>query len=60
MTFSVLNVICIIIICGIIFIPLGFYIRDTFYRMKIFFRIAPKLRSNLENRGSFKKFLENE
>lgn len=51
------DIILIIIFCAVMFVPLGFYIRDNFYRMKLFFRIAPNLRSNLKSKGTFRDYL---
>ncbi len=51
------EILLIIIVCAVLFVPLGFYIRDNFYRMKLFFRIAPNYRSNLRSKGNFKDYL---
>ncbi len=51
------KVLLIIVFCAVMFVPLGFYIRDNFYRMKLFFRIAPNLRSNLKSKGTFRDYL---
>lgn len=51
------EVLLIIVFCAVMFVPLGFYIRDNFYRMKLFFRIVPNLRSNLKSKGTFRDYL---
>ena len=41
------EVLLIIVFCAVMFVPLGFYIRDNFYRMKLFFRIYEQKSLNM-------------
>ncbi len=49
-----------IAVCAIIFIPLGYFIRHNLKNMRIYFLLAPKVRSNLKDRGSFSDFLNSD
>ena len=51
------DILLIVVVCAVLFVPLGFYVRDNFYRLKLFFRIAPNLRSNLKSKGNFRDYL---
>ena len=55
---TVTQIIELIVVCGAIFIPIGFVVRDNFYRFKIFYRIAPDIRSNLRREGLFKDYID--
>lgn len=54
------DVIQLIAICAVIFIPTGYFIRHNLKKMKIYFLLAPKYRSNLKDKGSFLDFLNSD
>ena len=54
------DVIELVTLCGILFIPLGFFFRKFFDKYRIFFRISKKFRSKLKDKGSFSEFIKKE
>ncbi len=50
----------IIIFCALVFIPLGFLVREYCNKFKLYYKILPNVRSNLHSKGSFKDFLNSE
>lgn len=58
-TLPLTDIIELVAVCGILFIPLGFFLRNTFDKYRIIFRLSTKFRSKLKDRGSFKEFIKN-
>ncbi|MGN0901885.1 MAG: hypothetical protein ACI4M9_01245 [Succinivibrio sp.] len=57
---GIADVVELVILCAVLFIPAGFLLKANLYRLKFFFKIAARFKTNLRDMGSFREFLESD
>lgn len=57
-TLPLTDIIELVALSGSIYIPLGFFLRKTFDKYRLIFRISTKFRSKLKDKGTFKDFIK--
>ena len=57
-TLPLTDIVELVALCGVLFIPVGFFLRKTFDKYRIIFRISTKFHSKLKDKGTFKDFIK--
>ncbi len=57
-TLPLTDIVELVALCGVLFIPLGFFFRIIFDKYLLFFIISTKFRSKLNDKGTFKDFIK--
>ena len=57
-TLPLTDIVELVALCGVLFIPLGFFLRETFDKYRVIFRISTKFHSKLKDKGTFKDFIK--
>ncbi len=57
-TLPLVDIVELVALCGILFIPVGFFLRKTIDKYRVIFRLSTKFHSKLKDKGAFKDFIK--